>query len=157
MATQAAQKDDAIKKLRTQLRDSRKKGPLRQRLEIVAKKGAPAYSGGLAIGYVEEMYGPERGAQVTAAMGIGGLAALFMLNPAEGSVVEVLLAGATASGMATMAREHGATLGRYGRVKRAQAENARDTANTAPAEIDDATSETISEQEFANDSERVTG
>jgi hypothetical protein len=112
--------DERIKQLQARLRAAKQKGPLRRRLELVATKGAPAYAGGLAIGYVEEVHGPERGAQITAAMGIGGLAALFMLSPSPGSIVETVLSGATGAGMATMAREHGQTLGRYQRVKVAQ-------------------------------------
>jgi len=153
----AVKQDDTIRKLRTQLRDSRRKSPIRQRLELAVTKGAPAFSGGLALGYIEEVHGPERGAQATAAMGIGGLAALFVLNPKQNSLVEILLSGSAASGMAVMAKEHGKTLGRYARVKKAQAQlEAENQRQAQQGQIDDVESPVL-EEETITESERVTG
>ena len=155
MATKATDTDQ-VRRLRAQLRDAKTKGPLRSRLELAAKKGAPAFVGGGVIGYTEEMWGPERGAQVTAAMGLGGLAALVLLSPNSDSIVGVVLEGATASGMATMAREHGATLARYTRVKKAEAELRAEMARE-PQAIDDVNDrETLDNETTTNNEERVT-
>jgi len=152
----AAKQDETVRRLRAQLRAKGKKGALRQRVELAATKGAPAFAGGLAIGYVEEVHGPERGAQVTAAMAFGALAGLFILNPKQGSIVEVLMSGATGAGMASMAREHGQTLGRYARVRQVQRQMEQEQAAEAPAAIDDVPSETIETHE-QNQRESVTG
>ena len=150
MATRA--QDDALKRLRTQLRDAKRKGPLRTRVELALTKGAPAYSGGLAIGYISEVYGSERGAQARAAFGLGGILALFTLNPKNGSITETVLSGATAAGMATMAQEHGETLGRYSRAKKAQVQSAQEA--QARAELDGETDrETIDTE--TTDEQRV--
>jgi hypothetical protein len=153
MATRQNSSDDTVKRLRAQLRAKGQKSPLRERVELAAKKGAPAYAGGLGIGYVEEVYGPEKGAQATAVMALGGLVSLFVLNPKEGSITETLLAGATGAGMATLARDHGATLGRYARVKQAQRQIEQELARQG--EIDDVPSETLATDVVEDTTESV--
>ena len=128
MATKATDTDQ-VRRLRAQLRDAKTKGPLRSRLELAAKK---------------------------AAMGLGGLAALVLLSPNSDSIVGVVLEGATASGMATMAREHGATLARYTRVKKAEAELRAEMARE-PQAIDEVNDrQTLDNETTTNNEERVT-
>lgn len=152
-----AKDTDQVRVLKQRVRTLQQKGPLRQRLEIAATRGVPSFIGGGIIGYTEEMMGPEKGAQLTAAMGLGGLAAQILLAPKENTIVACVLQGATSSGLATMAREHGATLARYARLKKAEAQLRAEMArNEATAEIEEDSGRETLDTETTTE-ERVTG
>ena len=109
-------------RLRRQLRDAKKKGPIAQRLERVVQTGLVPYTTAIALGYTATRYGEDRGSMAVlgaTALGMGGLA---LINPAQSSILDILLSGIAASGTAVIGLEHGKVAGRMHVAKIAMAQ-----------------------------------
>lgn len=118
-------------RLRRQLRAAKQKGPLQSRLEKVASTSMVPYLGAIGLGYTAERFGEAKGQIATLAASAGGLLGLILLNPKQGSAVDVVLSGVAGAGVATIGLEHGRIAGRMHVAKMAIAEEAEQKARDA--------------------------
>mgnify|MGYP006928175281 CR=1 FL=1 len=135
----AEDNDSTIRELRRKLREANKPGPVRARVNRVIREGAPAYVGGVSLGAAEELLGPQTADRMKTAYSVGGMALLGLLNPEQDSVLAIAIEGMVQSGNTAMGIEHGKTVGRVVRVKRAMAQNTKESASrtAADAQLDE--------------------
>ena len=120
-------------RLRRQLRESKRKGPIATRLEKVASTSLVPYVGAIGLGYTAERFGEQKGQLATLAASAGGLLALVLLNPKTGSPLEIVASGIAGAGVSAIGLEHGRVAGRMHMAKMAMTESQTEEQKNAQA------------------------
>jgi hypothetical protein len=111
------------RRLRAQLRAKSKPGPMQQRLQKMVQTGLVPYGAAVGLGYASEHWGEEKGAMAIIGATAGGLGLQAILNPKQGSAVDVLLSGIAAAGASSYGLEHGRMVSRIHTAKKMMQES----------------------------------
>lgn len=114
-----ATESEKLRAVRAQLRASKRPGQLQQRLTKVVQTGLVPWAVSVGLGAAAEKFGEDKGAIAVIAATAGGLIGQAILNPATGSVGDVLLSGAAGAGASHIGYEHGRQVARLHTAKTA--------------------------------------